>query len=119
MCSYFFQLLVSRDFILSTEKLDTNDIMLIDNLLNNQVEYEALNKLVKLLSNISEDCISDKNFGKLLMHTIDALGPNLIQVEQPIKHIISGHKSVWKTKLEKAFKTCYEDSLLFSQSFRE
>ncbi|XP_044264963.1 uncharacterized protein LOC123011545 [Tribolium madens] len=114
-----FQTVLVRDFIFSIETLTKNYIILIDNLLNNQVEYEALSKLVQLLSNSCEDHHNDKPFGKLLMHTIDVLGPNLVRVEQALKHIIAGHKSIWKTKLEKAFKTSYEDSLLFSQSFRD
>jgi hypothetical protein len=87
--------------------------------LNNQVEYEALNKLVEMLSNIAEDHSRDKSFGKLLMNTVEVLGPNLIRLEQPLKHIIAGHKSIWKSKLEKTFDTCFEDSMMFSQSFRD
>ncbi|XP_064211752.1 uncharacterized protein LOC103313595 isoform X2 [Tribolium castaneum] len=114
-----FQTALARDFILSVETLTKNYIIIIDSLLNSQVEYEVLNKLVQLLSNSCEDHQDDKNFGKLLMHTIDVLGPNLVHVEQALKSIIAGHKSALKTKLEMAFKTSYEDSLLFSQSFRD
>jgi hypothetical protein len=114
-----FQSALVRDFILTVKTLNDNNLIIIESLLNNQVEYEALNKLVEMLSNIAEDHSRDKSFGKLLMNTVEVLGPNLIRLEQPLKHIIAGHKSIWKSKLEKTFDTCFEDSMMFSQSFRD
>ncbi|CAH1364629.1 unnamed protein product [Tenebrio molitor] len=114
-----FQSALVRDFILAVKTLNDNHLIIIQSLLNNQVEYEALNKLVEMLSNIAEDHSRDKSFGKLLMNTVEVLGPNLIRLEQPLKHIIAGHKSIWKSKLEKTFDTCFEDSMMFSQSFRD
>ena len=93
--------------------------MIVGTLLNHEVEYEALNKFVEMLSTIAEDRDKDKNFGKLLMKVVEVLGPNIVHVEKPLRHIISGHKSVWKSKLQKTFSSCYEDSQLFSQSFRD
>lgn len=92
-------------------------LTLIDQLLSSQVEYEALNKLVELLSNAAERLEKDAVFGKLTMHVIENLGSNLYLVEKPLKHIIAIHTSIWKAKLEKTFKNCFEDTMLFSQSF--
>ncbi|KAJ3649118.1 hypothetical protein Zmor_020878 [Zophobas morio] len=114
-----FQATLVRNFILAVEKLDENCLVIVGTLLNHEVEYEALNKFVEMLSTIAEDRDKDKNFGKLLMKVVEVLGPNIVHVEKPLRHIISGHKSVWKSKLQKTFSSCYEDSQLFSQSFRD
>lgn len=88
-------------------------------LINNQIDHETHKKLIEMLSNISEKHSRDKNFGKLLIQLIDALGTNLIHFEQQLKRIIAGHQSIWKSKMEKIMQKNYEDSMLFSQSFRD
>ncbi|KAJ8926995.1 hypothetical protein NQ314_020556 [Rhamnusium bicolor] len=103
-----------RKFIFTCE----NYIGTIEILISSQVEYDSLNRLIEIMSNATNNFNSDKSFGKLLMSVIKFLGKNCALLEQPLKHIIGTHRSIWKAKLQKIFEDCLQDSSVLTQSFR-
>lgn len=107
------------DYILSIDILEDKSLIILTEFLNSETEYETLNRLVRMMLSAADDYCTDKMFGKLLLNTIEYLGTNLMLLEQPLKQIIASHKSIWKAKLDKTFDHCLDDSMMFTQSFRE
>lgn len=105
-------------FLNVCDNLCENYIIVIDSLLNSEVEFNTLNKLIELMSKQVNDFLKDKLFGKLLLNVLQYLGKNILLVENPLKHIIVKHSSIWKIKIQKLFKTSLEENMILSQSFR-
>ncbi|XP_060524492.1 uncharacterized protein LOC132700916 [Cylas formicarius] len=105
-----------REFIFNCDKLHPNYIPVIETLLTTHTEYDLLNKSIEFMSNAATDYSRDKSFGKLLFSVVRLLDKDVIRLEQPLKHILGTHRSIWKTKVDKIVISIFEESL--TQSFR-
>ncbi|KAJ8984308.1 hypothetical protein NQ317_012279 [Molorchus minor] len=112
-----FKTCLLKKFVFNCKTFNENYIPVVETLISAHVEYNILNKLIEILSNASGSFINDKSFGKFLVKVVTLLGKNVTSVEQPLRHIIGSHKSIWKSKIQKTFDDCLQDCS-FSQTFK-
>jgi len=106
---------VLRQFVYSCENLHLNYIPLTETLLNPQTDCDILSKLIEVMSNAATEFSSDNTYGRLLFNVVNQLEKDMSRVEQPLKHILGVHTSIWKMKVEKVVGTWLNDTL--TQSF--
>lgn len=106
---------ILRDVIHACDRLYPSYIAIIDGLLNPYCNCDTLARLVEIMSNAVTEFISDNSYGKLLFNVVTLLERNISKLEQPLKHILGIHRSIWKIKLQKAISMWSDDSL--TQSF--
>nr|CAH7714452.1 unnamed protein product [Callosobruchus chinensis] len=109
---------ILRNIVFNSTELKENVISCLEVLLNAQSDYDALNKLIELMSTSASNYSQDKNFGKLFTIIIKYLGKNVTLLEQPLKHIVNSHRSIWKTKMQKTLDNSLQENLILTQSFR-
>nr|CAI5854781.1 unnamed protein product [Callosobruchus analis] len=117
-CNNEFKNKILRNVVFSSSDLKEPLIGCLEVLLNVQSDYDTLNKLIELMSISASNHIQDKNFGRLFTIIIKYLGKNVILLEQPLKHIVNSHRSIWKTKMQKTLNDSIQDNLILTQSFR-
>lgn len=78
------------------------------------MDFDILSKLVNLLSISSDKYHSEKAFGKLVINVLKRTGKNIHLLEQPLRHIISTHKTIWRLKIQKIVEeNLYNNSIYF------
>ncbi|XP_018576677.1 uncharacterized protein LOC108915189 isoform X2 [Anoplophora glabripennis] len=107
-----------RKLVFTCEKFQDNYFPVIELLIVPQIEFDTLNRLFEILSNSENNLNTDKSFGKFLMNLMILLGNNLLSFEQPLKHLIGSHRSIWKAKLQKKIDDCLQENSILSQSIR-
>ncbi|XP_030762292.1 uncharacterized protein LOC115887108 [Sitophilus oryzae] len=105
-----------RDFLTSTQKLKEYYIPIIEALLNPQTDVNVASQVIELMSNSAYEFVNDNSYGKLLFNVVNCIKNHIPKLEQPLKHILSIHQSIWKIKVQKIVVANLEES--FSQSFR-
>ncbi|VEN35472.1 unnamed protein product [Callosobruchus maculatus] len=109
---------ILRNIVFNNSDLKEHLISCLEVLLNPQSDYDTLNKLIELMSTSASNYSQDKNFGKLFTIIIKYLGKNVTSLEQPLRHIVNSHRSIWKTKMQKLLNDSIQDNLILTQSFR-
>lgn len=83
---------------------------MLDSLLDKNTHHSTIKVIIALL--ISQGETKDISTGKLIVSLMQILGRNIYQFEQPLREIITKHKSVLKTKLQTTFDLYYQCSQL-------
>lgn len=98
---------------MTCKQLEQTHVKVLDCLLDKNTHHSAIKEIITLLASQGET--NDNATGKLIVSVLQILGRNISQFEQPLRQIITKHKSVWKTKVQKTFDLNYQCSQL-SQS---
>ncbi|XP_066255988.1 uncharacterized protein [Euwallacea similis] len=103
------------DLIIKLDHLQGNYFPFIEALLNPNVKDEILFQLIILMASSSAAFSTDNTYGKLLFKVVKLFDRSMSGLEQPLKHILGSHNSIWKRKVEKSVSSWFNDSL--TQSF--
>ncbi|KAK9880491.1 hypothetical protein WA026_011732 [Henosepilachna vigintioctopunctata] len=77
-------------------------ILIAKCLVNRDMAFSSLKKLMEVMANSVEHYTTDKEYGNLLFKLVTYLGKDSSRVENILRHILINHKSIWRTKLLKA-----------------
>ncbi|XP_066148445.1 uncharacterized protein [Euwallacea fornicatus] len=103
------------DLIIKSDHLEQNYFPFIEVLLSPNLKDEILFQLIVLMASSSAAFSTDNTYGKLLFKVVKLFDKPMSGLEQPLKHILGSHESIWKRKVEKSVSSWFNDSL--TQSF--
>lgn len=90
---------------------------MLEMLLTNEIETDALKKLLELLLAVAGNYSADKTFGKLLLALVKTSNKNAATFQQQFQDILTKHKSIWKNQVSKALEASCEHFKFTQNSF--